>query len=166
MKLVKHGAVIADDWTLVADDESLPDDGKAVIVSLTRFKAERDQLVGRNAPLGLRLKSNEPPAAVDGDLDRFAIVALEFPSFRDGRAYSHATQLRARFAYKGEIRAVGDVLRDQILNMIRCGIDTFEVDDDFPLEAFAQAPREFSEYYQPAVVGGPTILEKRHGLAG
>ncbi len=166
MKLVKNGAVAADDWTLLADDESLPDDGKAVIVTLTRFKAERDQLVGRNAPLGLRLKSNEPPSSVEGDLDRFAVIALEFPIFRDGRAYSHATQLRSRFKFKGEIRAVGDVLRDQILNMIRCGIDAFEVPDEFPMAAFEEAPKEFSHYYQPAVVGGPTILEKRHGVAG
>lgn len=165
MKLVKNGAVVADDWTLVADDESLPDEGKPVIVSLTRFMAERDQLVGRNAPLGLRLKSNEPPAAVAEDLDRFAVVALEFPSFRDGRGYSHATQLRDRFHFKGEIRAVGDVLRDQILNMLRCGIDAFEVGDEFPMAAFEQAPHEFSHYYQPAVVGGRTILQKRHGLA-
>ncbi|MFA5122989.1 DUF934 domain-containing protein [Zavarzinia sp.] len=162
MKLVKNAAVAEDGWTTVADDENLPEGG-AVIVSLARFKAERDTLVGRNAPLGLRLKSNEPPATVAEDLERFSVIALEFPIFRDGRAYSHATQLRQRFGFEGEIRAVGDVLWDQLLNMIRCGIDAFEVDDDFPLDAFDEAPKLFSNYYQPAAVGGPSIFEKRHG---
>ncbi|PWR17876.1 DUF934 domain-containing protein [Zavarzinia aquatilis] len=171
MKLVKNASLIADgrkasvvenDWTLVDDDAELPE-GKAVVVSLARFRAERDKLVGRNAPLGLRLKSNEAPASVADDLDRIALVALEFPIFRDGRGYSHAVQLRQRFGFDGEVRAVGDVLWDQIPHMIRCGIDSFEVGDDFPLAAFDEAATVFTRHYQPDTTGRPTINELRHG---
>jgi len=163
MKLVKNAsAVVADDWTHVADDDELPE-GKAVVVSLARFRADRDKLVGRNAPLGLRLKSNEAPSSVAEDLDRIALVALEFPIFRDGRGYSHAVQLRQRFGFDGEVRAVGDVLWDQIPHMIRCGIDSFEVGDDFPLAAFKEAATVFTHYYQPDTTGRATILELRHG---
>lgn len=162
MKLVKNAAAVGDDWTHIGDDEDLPE-GKAVVVSLARFRAERDKLVGRNAPLGLRLKSNEAPAGVAEDLDRIALVALEFPIFRDGRAYSHAVQLRQRFGYKGEVRAVGDVLWDQIPHMIRCGFDSFEVPDEFPLAAFEDARTVFTHHYQPDVTGKATILELRHG---
>ena len=100
MKLVKNSVTVADEWTTVADDGELPEGG-AVIVSLARFKAERDTLVGRNAPIGLRLKSNEQPAILAEDLERFSVVALEFPIFRDGRAYSHASQLRGPFRLSG-----------------------------------------------------------------
>lgn len=162
MKLVKNSVTVADEWTTVADDGELPEGG-AVIVSLARFKAERDTLVGRNAPIGLRLKSNEQPSVVAEDLERFSVVALEFPIFRDGRAYSHASQLRGRFAYQGEIRAVGDVLWDQIPNMLRCGFDAFEVPDDFPLEAFEEAKTVFSHVYQPDTSGRQTVFELRHG---
>lgn len=171
MKLVKNAPtvgdgrkaiVVADDWTHVADDDELPE-GKAVVVSLARFRADRDKLVGRNAPLGLRLKSNEAPSSVAEDLGRIALVALEFPIFRDGRGYSHAVQLRQRFGFDGEIRAVGDVLWDQIPHMIRCGIDGFEVGDDFPLAAFEDARTVFTHHYQPDVTGNPTIIELRHG---
>ncbi|MDD3444641.1 MAG: DUF934 domain-containing protein [Zavarzinia sp.] len=162
MKIVKEGAPVADTWTHVGDEAELPDGG-AVIVSLARFKAERDALMGRNAPLGLRLASHEPPADVAEDLGRFEVVALEFPVFRDGRGYTHAVQLRQRFAYRGEVRALGDVLWDQIPHMLRCGVDTFEVADDFPLEAFEEARTVFSNHYQPDTTGRRTVFELRHG---
>lgn len=162
MKLVKEGALAADAWTHVTDDGELPDGG-AVIVSLARFKADRDALMGRNAPLGLRLQSHEPPADVAEDLNRFEVVALEFPIFRDGRGYTYAVHLRQRFGFDGEVRAVGDVLWDQIPNMLRCGVDTFEVADDFPLEAFEEARTVFTHVYQPDVSGRATVFELRHG---
>lgn len=160
MKLVKNRTVAPDEWHIVDDDEATPE-GRPIIVSLARFKADRERLIGRNTHLGLRLKSNEAPASVAEDLDRFAVIALEFPSFRDGRAYSHATQLRRRFGYRGEVRAVGDVLRDQMLYMARCGIDAFEVADDFPDAGLEAIFGEFSDFYQPAADQATTVLAKR-----
>ena len=125
MPLIKDRCVVEDRWLHVADDEALPADG-GIIVSLARWEADQDLLRGRNSALGIRLKSDERPAAIAADLDRFELVALEFPAFKDGRAYSAARLLRERYGFTGELRAVGDVLRDQLQFMLRCGFDAFE----------------------------------------
>ena len=126
MPLIKDVEFVDDPWVAVADEEVLPE-GAPAIISLARWQAERDTLAGRSAPLGIRLCADQPPAEIADDLDRFQVIALEFPSFGDGRAYSYARLLRERFGYRGELRAVGNVLRDQALFMRRCGFDTFEV---------------------------------------
>src|SRR4029078_10293685 len=95
--------------------------------SLARFKKERDALMARNAPLGIRLKSAESPEQLGEDVHHFAVVALEMPVFRDGRAFSWARLLRTRLGYKGEIRAVGHVPYDQIALLHRVGVDAFYI---------------------------------------
>jgi uncharacterized protein (DUF934 family) len=140
--------VIEDVWTTVTDDAPLPDG--PVIVSLTRFRAERDGLLARGAPLGVRLKSSERAKDLGEDARHLALIALEFPTFRDGRAYSTARTLRERWGFRGELRAVGDVLRDQVLFMHRCGIDAFEMSGENALESWQKAMAEFTVFYQPA----------------
>ena len=162
MSLIRNGRAADDPWTTVGDDGALPD-GPA-IVTLARWQAARDELAARNAPLGLRLRSDQPPALVAADLGRFAVVALEFPKFTDGRAYSHARLLRERHGYRGELRAVGNVLRDQLLFMQRCGFDAFEVADE-KAAAWDRAMAEFSVRYQPAGDDRPAALALRHGAA-
>ena len=162
MSLIRNGRAADDPWTTVGDDGALPD-GPA-IVTLARWQAARDELAARNAPLGLRLKSDQPPALVAADLDRFAVVALEFPKFTDGRAYSYARLLRERHGFRGEIRAVGNVLRDQLLFMQRCGFDAFEVADE-KAAAWDRAMGEFSVRYQPASDRRPAALALRHRAA-
>lgn len=149
MPLIRDGAPVDDPWVTVDDGTQLPMDGPAM-VSLERWQAHRDELLGRNAPLGIRLKSDQSPALIADDLDRFAVVALEFPVFRDGRAYSHARLLRERYGYRGEVRAVGEVLRDQFLFMLRCGFDAFEVKDENAAGQWREAVSEISVVYQPA----------------
>jgi len=161
MPLIKAGALVADPWVGVDDGEPLPVDGP-VIVSLARFHEEREQLLGRGEPLGLRLKSSEMPAQLAADIKHFALIAVEFPSFRDGRGYSHARILRERLDFRGEIRAVGDVLRDQFQFMHRCGIDAFEVKDETALQAWLAALAEISVFYQVASDGAPDVLSLRH----
>ena len=95
-----------------ADDAPLPDG--AVIVSLTRFQKERDALLARNAPLGVRLQPSENPEELGDDVHHLSLMVLEFPKFRDGRAFSWARMLRTRLGFTGEIRAVGDFLYDQV----------------------------------------------------
>src|SRR5690606_3261387 len=99
------------------------------------------------------------------DLDKFSVVALEFPAYRNGRAYSYARLLRERYGYKGELRAVGNVLRDQFQFMIRCGFDALEVSDKITPEIWAECSNFFSHYYQPAADGKPTVLSLRQRLA-
>ncbi|MEQ9520060.1 MAG: DUF934 domain-containing protein [Parvibaculum sp.] len=162
MPLVKNGAFEDDKWIVVEDDADLPAD-KPVILSLTRWQAERDSLIGRNAPIAVKLASSEAPDPLETDLDRLTMVALDFPAFKDGRGYSYARLLRERFGFQGEIRATGEVLRDQWLAMSRCGIDAFIVADNVTLEMFDAAISELSLVYQPTGDGRKTILQMRHG---
>ena len=160
MALIKDGAVVDDVWITAADDVELPD--VPVIVTLNRWQVERDRLIGRNAPLGIRLESGQSPAEIAGDLDRFSVVALEFPVFTDGRAFTSARILRERYGYSGEIRAVGDVLRDQILFMVRCGFDAFEMGSDGGAEDWHAAVAEIDVFYQAAADQRSSVLESRH----
>ncbi len=154
MPLIKGDEFAEDSWISVDDDEALPE-GAPAIVSLARWQAERGVLAGRNAPLGIRLRADQPPAQIAMDLDRFQVIALEFPIFGDGRAYSYARLLRERYGYRGELRAVGNVLRDQALFMRRCGFDAFEVAEGTGIEGWREALGEISVFYQPTEDGRP-----------
>jgi uncharacterized protein (DUF934 family) len=160
MPLIKDGRVADDPWLRLADDEALPT-GAPAIVSLERWQAERESLAGRNAPLGLWLRSDQSPALVADDLDHFDLVALDFPKFNDGRAFSYARLLRERYGYRGELRAVGEVLRDLLLYMHRCGFDAFAIDRDDALERWEAALEEMSVWYQPTADGRPIVLRQR-----
>jgi uncharacterized protein (DUF934 family) len=159
MPLIKDGALIEDRWTRVADETPLPDG--PVIVSLARWQAEREGLTGRNGALGILLASSEAPEAIAEDLDRFDLVCLDFPKFQDGRAYSHARKLRQRFGYEGELRAVGNVLRDQFAFMVRCGFDSFAVADGAVALQWTRAMDEISVVYQPAADARATASRQR-----
>lgn len=125
MALIKDKALAEDGWTHVGDEDELPPEGGA-IVTLARWRAEREALSGRNAPIGVLLASEEGPDTVAEDLDRIDLIAVSFPQFKDGRGYSTGRLLRERYGFKGELRAVGNVLRDQLAFMARCGFDSFE----------------------------------------
>lgn len=151
MQIIKDRKIVEDDWQHVngeAGDE-LPD-GK-IIVSLSRWKAERNDLLRRkNSGLGVQLEPGEHADEIAEDLAHLEVVALNFPVFRDGRGYSTARLLRDRHGYAGELRAVGDVLRDQVFYMHRCGFNAFEVREDRDLDDALKAFDEFSVTYQPA----------------
>ena len=149
MPLIKHGRLTDDPWVSLDDDAGLPGNAP-IIVSLERWRADRDVLVGRGAALGIRLAADQSPDGIAGDLDRFEVVALHFPKFTDGRAYSAARLLRERYGFKGEIRATGQVLRDQLLFMWRCGFDAFEVAGEGALEGWRKAMGELGVSYQSA----------------
>lgn len=148
MLLLKNGQAIEDQWVAVNDDTPLPA-GTPAIISLARWLAERETLVSRNAPLGIRLESDEQPATIAGDLAHFGVVALNFPTFGDGRPYSSARLLRERYGYRGELRATGEVLRDQVLFLDRCGFDALEVANE-ATAGWQEAVAEFDAFYQPA----------------
>jgi uncharacterized protein (DUF934 family) len=159
MPLIKNDQIADDPWIAVDDEDVLPE-GAPAIVSLARWRAERETLAGRNAPLGIRLGAHQSPWEIVDDLDRFQMIALEFPSFGDGRAYSYARLLRERHGYRGELRAVGQVLRDQALFMRRCGFDAFEVAEGTAVDGWREALDEISVFYQPTEDGRPAA----HGL--
>jgi uncharacterized protein (DUF934 family) len=161
MLLDKTGALRPDPWRHLGDDEPAPD-GEAVMISFKRWRAERERWLDRTAPLGLRLPNDVAPATIAPALGRFTLIALSFPRFVDGRAYTQARLLRGRFGFRGELRAIGNVLRDQLLFMARCGFDSFEVDAERArAEDWPAAFREFDLFYQPANDRAEPILWRR-----
>ncbi len=164
MPLIKAGNLAEDLWVHRADDEALPD-GEPAIISLDRWKKDRDTLMTRNAPIGLRLKPSEAPGQVAADLDRFGVIALEFPVFKDGRAFSYAKLLRDRHQYKGEVRAFGNIIRDQYLFLDRLGVDAIEVQDTRQLDEWKTAMGEYSVFYQPAADARRPAMALRRQIA-
>jgi uncharacterized protein (DUF934 family) len=160
MSLLKDGALVRDDWVAVGDDEALPEAGSP-IVSLARWQRERAVLRARNGTVGVRLPNAAGVETIAADLDRLALVALEFPKFSDGRAFSQARLLRERYGYTGELRATGQVLRDQLLFMARCGFDAFEIAKGDPVEGWEQALAAVTVFYQPTGDGRATAASLR-----
>jgi uncharacterized protein (DUF934 family) len=166
MALLELGAegprAAADGFLRVDDETPLPPEG-AVIVSLGRFQAERDALLVRDGELGVWLDSDESPKDLADSLGQLALVACNFPAFNDGRAFSYARLLRERYGYVGQIRAIGEVLLEQISFMVRSGFDAFEIDDPKALDEFARVCEEVRVVYQPTGDGQETALQRRLG---
>ena len=163
MPLVKSGRIVEDQFVRIADDATVPD-GVAVIVSGARFLADAEALTQRVEAVGVVWPNNRPIAELAPYLNRLALVALVFPGFRDGRAYSQARILRERYGFGGELRATGQVLRDQFLFLLRAGFDSFEVKKQADAEAFMQTAKRYSVFYQPTGDGRITALHRRMQL--
>ena len=161
MALLQRGALQPNNWRFVGDDAAIPADGP-VTVSWKRWQAEAETLRGRNSAVGVRLKNDESALGLGGDVHRLSLIEVEFPKFTDGRAFSQARILRDKLGYKGELRAIGAILRDQYLYMTRCGIDSVELPDDKQADGYLAALKEFTAWYQPASDGRQTVLELRH----
>jgi len=138
--------LVEDPFTHVDDDLGVPPGD--VIISLTRFQADGERLLSEGRQVGVRIAAGEEVEALVYDLPRIAVVALDFPKFRDGRGYTPAVLLRERFNYQGEVRAVGDVLREQAGFMLRCGFDAFEPADGSTAEDWERATHRFRHVYQ------------------
>ena len=150
-----------DAFVFVADEDAIPESGD-VILSLARFEVEGDTLLASNSRrVGVRIEPDQEVEVLAYDLPRIAVVALAFPKYRDGRAYTSARLLRDRFGYQGQIRAVGDVLREQAGFMVRCGFDAFEPADGATPEAWSQAASRFRHVYQRAADARAVAFEER-----
>jgi uncharacterized protein (DUF934 family) len=160
MPLVKNGKITTDGFTRVADDAPLPGDG-AILISAARFLEDTEVVSRRLGKTGVIWPNNRDVDDLVPHLDRLAVVALVFPTFRDGRAYSQARLLRERHGYRGELRATGQVLRDQFVFMLRAGFDAFEVSKESDAGAFTNTARRYSVFYQPTGDGRVTALHRR-----
>jgi uncharacterized protein (DUF934 family) len=163
MPLVKDGKITGDAFVHVPEGAELPGDG-AILISAARFLEDPEAILRRAGKVGVIWPNNRDLDDLVPYLDRVAAVALVFPSFRDGRAYSQARLLRERHGYEGELRATGQVLRDQFVFMLRAGFDTFEVRKDSDAEAFASTAKRYSVFYQPTGDGRLTALHRRMQL--
>jgi uncharacterized protein (DUF934 family) len=145
----RDGAFHADAWITAADGAALPD--QPVVLTKAQWLARRDGLRDRRAPLGLRLEAGEAIDDISADLERFALIALSFPKFADGRAFSTARLLREKHGFGGELRAVGDVLADQIPFMGRVGFDSYQVANAPTRRALVEGRiADVTLHYQPA----------------
>jgi uncharacterized protein (DUF934 family) len=174
-KVIRNGRIVADDFEVLrlaegdsAETVAVP--GGRVIVPLAVWQARRAELVARGAAIGVWLAGDEDPAALAADLPQLAVVAVNFPKFADGRGYSIAALLRTRHAYRGELRAIGDVLRDQFFYLTRCGFDVLQPKEgkysDAQLEAALASFADFSEPYQAAIDRpAPLFRRQQRGLA-
>ncbi len=162
MQLIKDGRRDVDEFTFVGDVADIDDTDGPIFVTAEVWAEARDRLLDRMGPVGLWLRSDQSPEPFAEDIDQFNAVALEFPQFKDGRSYSHARILRDRMDYRGELRAVGNVLRDQLLFMHRCGFDAFAVPAEFSPDDYVAALREFTVWYQPAADTRAPVWQLRH----
>lgn len=160
MPLLKDGKIAEDVWASVEDGQDLPESGP-VIVSLSRLKADHVSLLGGNHSVGVRLANSDDPAEIAEWLERIGLVVLDFPKYVDGRAFSQAQLLRRRYRYTGEIRATGQVLRDQLRLMIRTGFDAVVIDEADAEAVFDFSAHEFSEFYQSASDTSDTVFARR-----
>jgi uncharacterized protein (DUF934 family) len=182
MRVIKDRQIVDDSWVLLAPEAAatpaspaaaptpaaVPLEGD-VIVSLALWNQEWNAarsagtlaFAGRSGKVGLRLRSNEAPEDIVA-LEQAPLIAIEFPSFTDGRGYSSARLLRARFGYRGELRAVGDVLRDQLFYMARCGIDSFALKAGKDIEGALAAFQDFSVTYQAAADDERPLFRRIH----
>lgn len=146
-------------------DTVIPPAGK-IIVPLAVWQARKEELAPRLATgeIGIWLETYElveDLVASVADLNTLPVIAVSFPRFADGRGFTFATMLRTRFGYRNEIRAIGDVLRDQLFYMKRCGFDAFAIRADRSAEEALASLRDFSEPYQGAV-DNPLPVWRRH----
>lgn len=152
-RIIKNGEVIDERWHLLPLDATLDgiSNSDDLIVPLGLWLESSHALKVRDGGLGVWLQSHEQIEEIADDLQFFQVIALDFPVFTDGRHFSTARLLRERYGYKGEIRAIGDVLRDQIFFMHRCGFDAFAVRPDRDPYDALQALQDFSVTYQTGV---------------
>lgn len=162
MPLVKGSAIVADEYTTLADDAPIPAQG-AILLSTARWLAEAPVWRVRAAPVGVVWPNDRDVVELAPHFDHLALIALVFPKYRDGRAYTQARLLRERFGYRGELRATGQVLRDQLLFMQRAGFDCFDVAKPADADAVAEAFARYSVFYQPTGDGRITVFRARMG---
>lgn len=159
-QIIRKRAIVIDDFVHVADDAELPPADTQPLVSLARYRTQGAELVERYARLGVRVPSDKLPEDIP-HIDRLALIAIEFPKFTDGRGYSVGRMLRDRHGFRGELRAVGWVLRDNLYYMERCGFDAFELKAGKPLESALEAFGEFAATYQADTADKRPIYRRR-----
>lgn len=167
-KLIKDRQIIDDNFSLLKLNEdgslpAIPADGD-VIVPLAAWLAQKDALLARNGQTGVWIDSHEEVETLGSDAGKFALVAVNFPAFTDGRGFSTARLLRERFGYRGELRAIGDVFKDLLYYMQRCGFNAFAVRADKDIDEALKGLNDFSDGYQVAV-DQPVPLFRRRNAA-
>ncbi len=169
-KIIRDGELVDDDWTLVPTDGDVPATGK-IIVPLKLWLSARllpsdslNVLTARQEPVGVWLDGSDDVSVLADSIATIPLIAINFPKFTDGRGYSAAALLRTRYSFKGELRAIGDVLRDQLFYMRRVGFNEFAVRADKDIADALNALRDFSETYQASTIDPIPLFRRRTAL--
>jgi uncharacterized protein (DUF934 family) len=164
-----HGQPLDNPWVLLDKDATLEaasnHPSRQLIVPLGLWLGNREALLDGNCQIAVWLDSDEEAATVAPALADVAFVALNFPGFMDGRAYSTAVMLRQHYGYEGEIRAIGDVLRDQLYYMRRCGFSTFDLKDSVRLEDAVRGLQDFSTSYASTIEEPLPLFKRKQSAA-
>lgn len=147
-KIIKDLNVVEDSWQVWRDTENLPSTG-GYIVPLALWQTHKDALQALGE-IAVFLASDQSPKLLDADISRFALIAVDFPKFADGRGFSYGRELREQHGFTGELRAIGDFMRDQLFFLKRCGFNSFALESDELDEALASF-NDFSDAYQPSI---------------
>ena len=163
--IIRNRQIVADSWQLLepaakGSPSAVPPAGD-VIVPLALWLEQRAALSSRAGRLGVWLDGPEEPAAIAGDFDRFALIAVNFTAFGDGRGYSTARLLRERYGWRGELRAIGEVVRDHLFFMAGCGFDAFMLREDQDPEEALSAFSDFSDAYQASATRPLPLFRRR-----
>lgn len=146
-KIIRDREIVDDNFRYVADIAELAAGGD-IIVDLALWNAHKPALQAHPGKIGVKLEGDAEPESIAGDLAELALVVIHFPVFRDGRGFSLARILRGHLGFQGELRAVGDVLRDQLFFMQRCGFNAYEPRRDRSMEDALKGLNDFSVIYQ------------------
>ncbi len=164
-RVIRGRRVENDAWAVVGlpphEDLTAALPAGPVLVPLAAWKERREEIAARHGALGVWLKPADDPADIVADLDKFAVIAVHFPKFTDGRGYSTAALLRTRYGYRGELRAFGDVGRDQLFYLARCGFDAFKLAPERDPDAALASFNDFTIRYQGSVDDPAPLFRKR-----
>ncbi|HUA24091.1 MAG TPA: DUF934 domain-containing protein [Steroidobacteraceae bacterium] len=165
--ILRRGEIVADDWAVIEDGRTeLGTGGGKVIVTLARWRAEREALLAGHTAVGVLVPNTTDIEAVYAEIADRPLIALQFPTFADGRALSQAVVLRKRLSYRGELRAVGDIIRDLVFWLGRCGFESIAPRKDQNLESCRKALDEINVAYQAAAdQHTPVWVRRRRALA-
>ncbi|MFT5132461.1 MAG: hypothetical protein ACI9SC_000926 [Gammaproteobacteria bacterium] len=162
MRVIKDKKIVDDNWQRLEEadiGEELPPGD--LIIPFAYWRTHRSELLEREGQLGVCIDGDDETDEVAKDLKNFDLIALDFPLFKDGRGYSHARIIRDHYGYKGDLRAVGDVLRDQLFFMQRCGISSFHLSEGKDLEDALKGFSDFTVKYQTAADGAVPVYKQR-----
>ncbi len=160
--LIKHRQVVPDPWRILqnADELASAAAGEDIVVPLALWREQCTSLLGRAGRSGVWLAPADDPAALFAGCPLPELIAVHFPAFTDGRGYSTARLLRERHGFRGELRAFGDIIRDTLFDLARCGFDAFALRADQDVGSALQAFDDFSEVYQAAADRGPLFARR------
>ena len=157
--IIKDGAIVADTYQLITEAGALP--AQDIVVSLDVWQQQQDAILAHPHKKGVMLKPDQHPEVIANDVQQLDMIALDFPAFADGRGYSYATLLRQRFGFTGELRATGDVFKDNLFYLKRCGFNSFAVRADKDINVALQGLNDFSESYQASVDESRPLYRRR-----